>query len=84
MAYEDIFELIEVYTHFQHGKAIPLRFLWNTRVYKVKTVQSQWSEKIGSGRQIHYSVLTNDSNCFELIFNTEDLSWEVARVYLEG
>lgn len=84
MGYEEIFEPIEVITHFQAGKVNPLRFRWNTRVYKVNNIQSRWSERLGAAQQIHYSILTDDSNCFELIFNTEDLNWQLARVYLDG
>lgn len=84
MPYEDIFESIEAITHFQNGKLVPLRFRWNGRVYRIKRVHSSWKEKIGSERQIHYSVLADSNDCFELLFDTGDFSWQIARVYLNG
>jgi len=84
MGYEDIFEPIEVVTHFKAGKIIPLRFLWNNRTYKVKTIHQQWSERLGTSLQIHFSIHTDDQNWVELIFDNADLTWQLARVYLEG
>ncbi len=84
MTHEEIFDPIEVITHFQNGKINPLRFLWNGRTYKVTRVNGQWMERFGSTHQIHFSVQTDNSNCFELLFDNSDYSWQLARVYLEG
>lgn len=84
MAYEDIFDPIEVTTHFRGGRMIPRQFFWNGRIYRIKNVNGQWKEKLGMGQQIHFSVQAEDSNCFELIFDTHDFNWQLARVYLEG
>ncbi|MGH1362077.1 MAG: hypothetical protein ACRBF0_00880 [Calditrichia bacterium] len=83
MAYEDVFETIEVITHFQRGKIIPLRFLWNGRAYPVKHIHSRWQERIGSTTQIHFSVRSETTDCFELIFDSADYSWQLARVFLD-
>lgn len=84
MGYEELFETIEVITHFQGGQIIPLRFLWNGRVYKVKKIHSRWNEKLGTTQQIHFSVRADGPDLFELVFDTADFSWQIARVYLEG
>lgn len=84
MAYEELFEPIEVITHFQGGKIMPLRFLWNGRAYPVKKINARWAEKLGSAQHIHFSVSSGGPDCFELIFDTGDFSWQLARVYLQG
>ena len=84
MAYEEIFDPIEVIAHFQNNKIHPLRFLWNGRTYKIKRVTGKWQERLGATYLIHFSVLSQDGNCFELIYDTADYSWQLANVYLEG
>ncbi|NIR47711.1 hypothetical protein GWO43_04565 [candidate division KSB1 bacterium] len=84
MGYEDIFEPIQVITFFEEGKLYPLRFKWKGQVYKIKRVNSHWSVKEGMGRQHHFSVTANTPDCFELVFDTTDFNWQLARVYLEG
>lgn len=84
MAYEEIDEPVEVITFFQDGKLYPLRFKWQGQVYKITSVNSRWSERIGLGRKIHFSVSANTPDCYELIFDTEDLAWNLKCVFLEG
>ncbi len=84
MHYEELCEPIEVIAYFQHGKIIPLKFRWNGRVYKVRQVNGQWKENQGYAQQLHFSVQVEDSDCFELVFDTADFSWQLARVCLEG
>jgi hypothetical protein len=81
---EDLFEPIDVITFFRSGKLIPLKFRWNGRVYKVKQVNGSWKENQGYGRQYHFSVQADGSDCFELLFDSSDFSWQLARVCLEG
>ncbi len=84
MHYEELFEPIEVITYFRQGKIIPLKFRWNGRVYKIRQVNGQWKENQGYAQQLHFSVQAEDSDCFELVFDTADFSWQLARVCLEG
>lgn len=63
---------------------MPLRFLWNGRTYKVKRVNTRWKERLGNSLQLHFSINSDGPDCFELIFDTSDFSWQIARVYLEG
>ncbi len=81
---EDLFESIDVITYFRNGKLIPLKFRWNGRIYKVKQVNGSWKENQGYGRQYHFSVQADGSDCFELLFDTSDFSWQLARVCLDG
>jgi hypothetical protein len=84
MAYEDIFEPIEVITFFQQGALHPLRFKWKGKVYKITRVNGTWSVQEGLSRQVHFSVTADTPDCFELIFDTADFNWQLARVCLEG
>lgn len=84
MAYEEIHEPIEVITFFEEGKLHPLRFKWKGQVYKITRVNSHWSVQEGLSRQYHFSVTANSPDCFELVFDTVDFNWQLARVYLEG
>ena len=84
MGYEEIFDAVEVITHFQDGHIRPLRFRWNGRVYPVKRVETQWREPAGSAQILHFSVQSESKDCFELTFDTSNFSWQLARVYLDG
>lgn len=84
MYFEELFEPIDVITYFQKGKIIPLKFRWNGRVYKVQQVNGCWKENQGYGQQYHFSVQVDGSDCFELLFDSNDFSWQLARVCLEG
>lgn len=84
MAYEEIFEPVEVITFFQNGRLHPLRFKWKGKVYKITRVNNVWSIQNGLNRQHHFSVTAGSPECFELIFDTKDFNWQLARVYLEG
>jgi hypothetical protein len=82
--FEDIFEPIEVITYFRDGQLQPLRFRWNGRVYRIQQINGQWQEFQGRGRQVHYSVSSGNSDNFELLFDSGDFSWQLARIGLEG
>jgi len=84
MSYEEIHDPIEVITFFERGRLHPLRFKWKGKVYKVARVNSFWSVQEGLTRQYHFSVTSSTPDCYELIFDTADFNWQLARVYLEG
>ena len=84
MVYEEIFEPIEVITHFNHGKLIPLKFKWNDRVYKINKVNGYWISDEGINRYYHFSVSINGPDFFELTFDMRGMTWELSRICLEG
>ncbi len=84
MIYEDINEAIEVISHFSAGKLKPLRFKWKERVYKVSKINGVWVNKEGYHKKHHYSVIADNSDYFELNFDTDDFIWKIGRVYLDG
>jgi len=84
MTFEDIFEPIEVISHFKDGELRPLRFKWNGRVYKARQLNGHWVSRQGYNKQHHFSVISDSSDYFELLFDTSDLDWQIARVCLSG
>lgn len=84
MIYEEVYEPIEVITLFRHGKMRPVKFKWNERVYRVTQINGGWLSEEGANRYYHYSVMTGGPDCFELCFDSKNLTWELARVCLDG
>jgi len=84
MIFEDIFEPIEVIGYFHEGRLRPLRFKWNGRVYKIKRLNGHWVSNQGYNKQHHFSVISETSDYFELLFDSADFGWQVARVCLDG
>lgn len=84
MIYEEVFEPIDVITVFHNGALQPLRFKWKDAVYKVAKVQSQWTVPKGQGRAYHFAVSTGSPDSFEIIFDADDLQWQLARVAMDG
>jgi hypothetical protein len=84
MIYEDVYDPVEVISLFRHGKIQPLRFRWNERVYKVSKINGGWVSDEGISRIYHFSVLSEGPDCFELTFDSRNMSWELTRVCMEG
>ena len=84
MTFEDIYEPIEVIGYFADGKLQPLRFKWNGRVYKVRQLNGHWLSRQANNKQHHFSVISDSSDYFELLFDTADFDWQVAKVCLDG
>jgi len=84
MMYEDIFEPVEVITLFQYGKMKPLRFRWNERTYRISKIHGGWVSDEGINRFYHFSVSAEGPDCFELTFDSRNLTWELSRVCMEG
>ena len=84
MIYEDIFEPIEVISLFKDGKIKPLRFKWNGRVYKINRLNGHWVSPQGYTKQYHFSLMADTYDHFEIMFDTSNFEWQIARVCLEG
>ena len=84
MVYEDIYEEIEVISLFTDGKIRPLRFKWNERIYKINTINGHWINSQGYTKQHHFSVIADNSDYFEIMMDTSNFEWQIARVCLEG
>ena len=84
MVYEDIFEPIEVISLFKDGKIKPLRFKWNGRIYKINRLNGHWISPQGYTKQYHFSLMADTYDYFEIMFDTSNFEWQIARVCLEG
>ena len=84
MVYEDIFESIEVISLFKEGIIKPLRFKWNGRVYKISRINGHWVSPQGYNKQYHFSLIADSSDYFEIVLDTSNFEWQLARVCLEG
>jgi len=81
----EVFEPIEVITFFHKGKLEPLRFRWKGRVYRIAKIYSTWTEAKGKKRLNHFSLCTRESpDFFELTFDRQSFSWELARTAAAG
>ncbi len=84
MVYEDVYDNVEVITLFQHGKVQPLRFKWNERVYKIMKINGGWVSDEGINRIYHFSVMSEGPDCYELTFDSRNMTWELTRVCMDG
>jgi len=84
MIYEDVFEKIDVISLFRNGKLVPLKFKWNERTYSIRKINGSWVCDEGINRLYHYSVTSEGPDCFEIVFDSRNMSWELSRVCLEG
>jgi len=80
MSNEEIFESIDVITLFDRGGLQPLKFRWNGRVYKIAEVQSIWSLPRNQHRTFHFAVRSDGPEYFEIIFDSQNFAWQLARV----
>jgi hypothetical protein len=65
-------EAVEVLARFDaHGKAFPVQFTWQERVYQVTSTGRRWQDQTG----YHLLVMTLDVKTYELVFNPSDLCW---------
>jgi len=81
---ETINEPIEVITVFAEGKVSPVRFKWKDRVVKIRKVTGSWSMRKGWDKLYYYSVLAENSDYYELCYDTSNMTWIICRLWLEG
>ena len=79
---QELNEPVEVLTHFQEGRVRPLRFRWRGRVYRVLRVNGSWSRPRGTDQEHHFAVTADNSDTFELVFDTGQFRWRLTRVML--
>ena len=83
MIVETINEPAKVRADFRGGVITPLAFKRKDRTFRIKRVHARWMDREGRLRQHCFSVET-DEGVFELTFNADDMTWRIARVYLDG
>ncbi len=67
---------VEVTARFtEAGKAIPLRFRWQGREYRVESWGRQWQARDGW----HFLVMAADQRAMHLLFAPEQAQWYLIR-----
>jgi hypothetical protein len=83
--YEEINEPIDVIALFtEHGQLRPYRFRWKSGAFRISKVISTWKVAEVPHLKVHFSVKAQSPDYFELVFDTEKLTWELARISLPG
>jgi hypothetical protein len=76
-------EKIKVNAIFEEGGRMrPIHFVWRGKKYTVLKVNYFWHAREGRTLYKHFSVF-DGVNHFHLVFNAEDLQWELNGVYFE-
>ena len=82
MNYEKLNELIEAIVHFDGKTMHLLRFKWHERAYKVIKRLHKWTDRQGQIKLVHFKVLADNSDLFEIVFNCETFEWKIVNVQL--
>ena len=77
-------EPVDVSAVFRGGKLRPTAFLWRGRNYRVRRVLGTHRTLKGRYLELHYSVMSENPEVYELRFSTEGMSWSLVRVHSEG
>lgn len=78
---EEIGEDVKVLASFVNGKLQPVIFKWRNRTYQPLTIASSWSDYEGQFKRVYFSVLTDQSNLYELCFHTRNFQWCLVRIH---
>ena len=81
--YQDMDEPIEVVVLFQNNRMKPTRFRWKERVYKVSEVTGDWKTDVGAYRILHFAVVDNSSNLFQLSYDERKTNWIISKIWVE-
>jgi len=80
----EIGEPIVVAAVFRDNLITPRAFLWRTRRYRIEKIMGHYHYFKGVYRQECYSASCGADDVFEISFDTEDMSWRLERVHVEG
>lgn len=79
--YEEVNEPIETAVHFKSGKANPLTFRWQSRLFKVNKINLCHKFRLGNDLIYSYSLSTESGGNFKISFNSSSLSWVLNQIY---
>ena len=72
-------ERIQVLVFFSGSKIYPRMFIWNNKIYRVKTINYNWQEHQGKEIIIYFSVNTG-SDLYQISFNNTSYSWKIDKI----
>ena len=71
---------IRVRAIFESGRAIrPVWFDWQRKKYTVTEITYRWQEQSGETKMLHFTV-SDGQDLFELIYDTDRLTWLLAGI----
>ena len=81
---EELNEPIDVVTVFRDGRMAPVKFRWAGRTHLIARVAYRWVTREGAHPVYHFSAVTGDDQTVEIILNTQNMQWSIAKVHMEG
>ena len=80
----EIAEPITVAAVFKDSRITPRVFVWRGRRYKVDKLLGHYHYFKGVYRQDCWSLTCGTPDVFEVAFDTEDMSWRLERIHVDG
>lgn len=77
-------EPVDVSAVFSGGRLRPTAFVWRGRRYAVRRVLGAYRARRGGSLEIHYSVVSDNPEVYELRFSAGRMSWTLVRIHGEG
>lgn len=81
--HETVNEPIKVLVSFNGLKVKPMVFEWRNKKYQVKKINLIYEAR-EEGKKVFYFSVSDEANCFNLRFDSGELSWRLEEIYNEG
>jgi len=82
--FESLNDPVDVLSVFAGGKVRPLRFRWQGRVVRVRTVSGEWTRREGQTVLRYFAVEGASSGTYELCLDPRGPSWTLTRAWTVG
>lgn len=79
--FESLNDPVDVLTAFMDGKVKPLRFRWQGRVVRVRSVTGEWSRREGQAMLRYYAVESPAGETYELCYDPRGPRWVLSRAW---
>jgi len=81
---EELNEPIDVVTVFREGTMAPVKFRWSGHTHAIVRVAYRWVTHEGAYPVYHFSVVAGGGQLYEILLNTQNMRWSLAKVHMEG
>jgi len=81
---QELNDPIDVVTVFREGCMAPVKFRWAGHTYPIARVAYKWITRKGAYPVYHFSIVGDDDQVYEIILNTQNMRWSMAKVHMEG
>lgn len=79
--FETLSDPVDVLTAFVEGRIRPLRFRWQGRVVRVRTVTGEWTRREGQTVLRHYAIEGTVGDSYELCYDPRGPRWTLSRAW---